>query len=182
MKKISYIFLVMLSMTLTSCSGEFWQGFAEGGLALLGSAAYMPSTSSMGSGNMNYLLDPNYAIAQTKQNMHNEWYQATGGGKTMSYDQYWAAKAQYESSANTSQTKSSSSTSSSYSSSKSSSASSSRHTCSLCNGTGRIVRDFHSATYGYDSKVYCNECKSYYMKSTGHRHISCTQCHGKGYF
>ena len=182
MKKISYLFLAMASMMLSSCSGEFWQGFAEGGLALLSSTAYMPSTPSMGTGNMNYLLDPNYAIAQTKQNMHNEWYQATGGGKTMSYDQYWAAKAQVEMSANASQTKNSSSSSSSSSSSRSSSVSSSRHTCPLCKGTGKIIRDFHSATYGLDSKVYCNECKSYYMKSTGHRHITCTQCHGKGYF
>jgi len=35
MKKISYIFLVVLSMTLTSCSGEFWQGVALGGASFL---------------------------------------------------------------------------------------------------------------------------------------------------
>ncbi len=109
MKKLSYIFLVAVSMMLTSCSGEFWQGFAEGGLALLSTAAYMPSAPSMGSGSMDYLLDPNYAIAQTKQNMHNEWYQATGGGQTMSYDEYWATKAQIEMNAKAAQTGSSSS-------------------------------------------------------------------------
>ena len=182
MKKISYLFLAMASMMLSSCSGEFWQGMAEGGLALLSAAAYMPSSSSMGSGSMDYLLDPSYAIAQTKQNMHNEWYQATGGGKTMSYDQYWATKAQIEMSANTSQTKSSSSTSNS-SSRKSSSSSSSRHTCPLCKGSGRISHDSYPATYGtQDYKVYCNECKRNYMKSTGHSHVTCSQCHGKGYF
>ena len=183
MKKLSYIFLVAVSMMLTSCSGEFWQGFAEGGLALLSTAAYMPSAPSMGSGSMDYLLDPNYAIAQTKQNMHNEWYQATGGGQTMSYDEYWATKAQIEMNAKAAQTGSNSSTYTSSSSSSSTSASSSQHSCSLCNGTGKIVRDFYPATYGtQDYKVYCNECKRSYMKSTGHSHISCSQCYGKGYF
>ena len=181
MKKLSYLFLAIVSMMMSSCSGEFWQGFAEGGLALLSSAAYMPSTPSMGSGNMDYLLDPNYAIAQTKQNMHNEWYQATGGGKTMSYDQYWATKAQIEMNAKTASSSSSSSTSSS--SSKKTSVSSSRHECSLCHGSGRISHDCYPATFGtQDYEVYCKECKRNYLKSTGHGHITCTQCHGKGYF
>lgn len=183
MKKISYLFLAMASMMLSSCSGEFWQGMAEGGLALLSAAAYMPSSSSMGSGSMDYLLDPNYAIAQTKQNMHNEWYQATGGGQTMSYDEYWAAKAQMEMNAKASQSTSSSSTYTSSSSSRNSSSGSSRHTCPLCNGSGRISHDCYPATFGtQDYQVYCKECKRNYLKSTGHSHITCTQCHGKGYF
>ena len=179
MKKLSYIILAMASMILTSCSGEFWQGFAEGGLALLTSAAYMPSTPSAGSGSLDYLLDPNYAIAQAKQEMYNEWYQATGGGKTMSYDQYLTARAQAASQASSGST---SSTSSSSSSRKKASASSSLHECSLCNGSGMIIRESHVATFGLDSKKYCSTCDQTFMASTGHMHVSCSQCHGKGYF
>lgn len=181
MKKLSYIFLVAVSMMLTSCSGEFWHGFAEGGLALLSTAAYMPSAPSMGSGSMDYLLDPNYAIAQTKQNMHNEWYQATGGGQTMSYDQYLTARAQAASQASSGSTSSTSSSSSS-SSRKKASASSSLHECSLCNGSGMIIHESHVATFGLDSKKYCSTCDQTFLASTGHMHVTCSQCHGKGYF
>ena len=75
----------------------------------------------------------------------------------------------------------SSSTSSSTSSSSSSS-SSSRHECSLCNGSGMIIRESHVATFGLDSKKYCSTCGESYMASTGHSHVTCSQCHGKGYF
>lgn len=56
-----------------------------------------------------------------------------------------------------------------------------RSECSLCHGKGRIVRDSPVPVYGNDSRVRCNECGGYFMASTGHSHITCTQCHGKGY-
>ncbi len=60
---------------------------------------------------------------------------------------------------------------------------STRHTCSMCNGKRRIVKDFFQSLYGAnDYKVKCNECGGYFMRSTGHTHITCPQCHGKGYF
>lgn len=60
--------------------------------------------------------------------------------------------------------------------------SSSRHTCSLCHGSGTIVRESSVATYGNDSRVKCGTCGKYYWRSSGHSHITCTQCHGKGYY
>ena len=58
-----------------------------------------------------------------------------------------------------------------------------KHTCSLCNGQRRIVKDTNPALYGQsDYRVKCNECGGYFMCSTGHTHITCPQCHGKGYF
>ena len=62
------------------------------------------------------------------------------------------------------------------------SSSTSRRQCSLCHGTGRIVHENYTATYGYDRKMRCNECGKDYWASSGHSHITCTQCHGKGYF
>lgn len=57
-----------------------------------------------------------------------------------------------------------------------------RKTCPLCHGKKRIVRESGVATYGNNSKVRCSECGGYFWRSTGHSHITCTQCHGKGYF
>lgn len=54
--------------------------------------------------------------------------------------------------------------------------------CSLCHGQGRIVKDTYPALYGTeDYQVRCNECGGYFMRSTGHTHITCPQCHGRGY-
>ena len=58
-----------------------------------------------------------------------------------------------------------------------------RRECSLCHGKGRIVRDFPPPTYGTkDSRVRCNECGGYFWQSTGHSHVTCPTCHGRGYF
>ncbi len=58
-----------------------------------------------------------------------------------------------------------------------------KHTCSLCNGQRRIVKDTYPPLYGQSNyQVKCNECGGYFMRSTGHIHITCPQCHGKGYF
>ena len=58
-----------------------------------------------------------------------------------------------------------------------------KHTCSLCNGLRRIVKDTYPSLYGQSNyQVKCNECGGYFMRSTGHTHITCPQCHGKGYF
>ena len=58
-----------------------------------------------------------------------------------------------------------------------------KHTCNLCHGKKRIVKDIYPALYGTkDYHVKCDECGGYFLRSTGHTHIICPQCHGKGYF
>lgn len=58
-----------------------------------------------------------------------------------------------------------------------------KHTCPLCNGKKRIVKDTHPAMFGTENyKVRCDECGGYFLRSTGHTHVTCPQCHGKGYF
>lgn len=58
-----------------------------------------------------------------------------------------------------------------------------KHTCPLCHGAKRIVRDTYTPLYGTeDYRVRCSECGEYFMRSTGHTHITCPQCHGRGYF
>lgn len=58
-----------------------------------------------------------------------------------------------------------------------------KRTCPLCHGKRRIVRNLNISLYGQnDYQVKCQECEEYFMRSTGHTHIMCPQCHGKGYF
>lgn len=57
-----------------------------------------------------------------------------------------------------------------------------RHDCPLCHGRGTIVRTSTIATYGKDTQRYCSTCGRSYWASSGHSHVTCSQCHGKGYF
>ena len=57
-----------------------------------------------------------------------------------------------------------------------------RHTCPLCHGNKTIVRESGVPTYGMGDRRYCSTCGKTYWASSGHSHIPCTQCHGKGYF
>lgn len=58
-----------------------------------------------------------------------------------------------------------------------------RHTCPLCNGTGKWERNDGSIPLygGTNYKVRCNECGLEHYRSTNHRHVTCPQCHGRGY-
>lgn len=76
--------------------------------------------------------------------------------------------------------------SSSYTTTSSSSSSGSSSTpavkttsrCSVCSGTGTIVK--YVSNYGHSEKKYCNICNKTVM--TGHYHATCTTCRGKGYY
>ena len=58
-----------------------------------------------------------------------------------------------------------------------------RHTCPRCNGNKRIAIETHPPMFGQeDYKERCSECGGYYLHSWGHTHVTCPQCHGKGYF
>jgi len=63
-----------------------------------------------------------------------------------------------------------------------SSSSSSKRACSMCKGTGRMVKESSVATFGLDEKVKCNECGGTFWRSTGHVHVTCSVCHGNGFF
>lgn len=58
-----------------------------------------------------------------------------------------------------------------------------KHECPLCHGEKWIVHNSYAPLYGQaDYKVRCDRCGREFMKSTGHQHILCTQCHGLGYY
>lgn len=58
-----------------------------------------------------------------------------------------------------------------------------RHTCSFCKGTGKWERNDGSIPLygGTNYKVKCQECGYEHYRSTNHRHVTCPQCHGRGY-
>lgn len=91
----------------------------------------------------------------------------------------------YQGSAAPSSASYSSGSSSSSSSSSSGSSSPTRHTCSRCNGTGKIVvENSHNGGYGLEKRMKtCGECgKTYDSSAMGHRHDRCNSCHGQGYY
>lgn len=59
-----------------------------------------------------------------------------------------------------------------------------KHTCSLCNGKKRIPHEANAPQFGLDNnyKITCQECGQQFPRSWGHSHITCPQCHGRGYF
>lgn len=58
-----------------------------------------------------------------------------------------------------------------------------RHTCPRCNGNKRVELNTYPAMYGQqDYQKTCHECNRSFPASWGHTHVSCPQCHGRGYF
>lgn len=54
------------------------------------------------------------------------------------------------------------------------------HECGLCHGKRTIVRESSVSTYGKDTQWYCNQCGRNVWRSSGHSHVTCSQCSGQG--
>ena len=76
------------------------------------------------------------------------------------------------------------STSATTSTTTSTSSSGSSTQCLMCHGTGRMEYNSNPSSYGVnnDYKITCPECGKQVLKSSGHTHITCKSCHGKGYY
>ena len=199
---------VVAVTALCSCDAQsgYVLGQAAGSLVgnLLGvpTAGYWPQTAyvpAATAGNIDALLDPNLAIAQTMQQVAAQEMQdyqiAKGINPKLTLQEYRKQKREAEMQlalVNAYAEQYGSTTAVGYDATSvgitsaptaSTSAPTVDHTCSLCNGSGRYQKDFNPSTFGtMDYKVRCNECGGYFMKSTGHSHIPCPQCHGKGHW
>lgn len=203
--------LAAVGMALTSC-GSFGEGMLMGlanATSSMGgygytptssytpTTSYVPTTTSASSGNLDYLLDPRYAIAQVQAQEEAEYQQAAAGfaqmGKTLTRQEYMAMKGaaiqQMNSSGGSGSsggTSYSSHSGSSSSSRSSSSGSSVREHCTMshvhdymhCNGTGRCQRCNGRGRYTdsmFGQTVTHDPCN--YCHGTG----KCPSCHGTGY-
>ena len=170
------------------------------GTAILGAIAgaaqpqYRPSMPGTYTGNMDYLLDPRYAMMQTQQKFDQINYETQQAAKQAAnyinnqlQTPMWipdpsTVPMTYVGGTADGIGESPSTISGSNTTSKESSTINTRRMCSLCNGTGKIVKHLSPPMFGtQDYKVRCNECGEYWLKSSGHTHLPCTLCHGKKY-
>lgn len=188
--KLSIIICIVF-VVLTSC-GSFGEGVLMG-LSSMGSySGYSSGYSSVGytstSGNMDYLLNPNYAVQQVLSAEDQEYhtfakYNKKSDGSNYTKNEWITMKGQA-----IQNSKSSSSQSSRYNSSGSSSSSTSSSTkrcrktsatdiahcegtgvCQKCNGKGRYYDTSFGSGRWVDPCGICN--------GTG----KCSSCNGKGY-
>ena len=158
-KVFTAVISIVLVAALSSCNSSFLQGMAAGLSGLGGYPSY--SSGSVGTG------VPAYTGGATSTMP----FPAT----SFTFD---SPPSGYVAPAYSAGTSNFSTSSSTYSGS--SGTSSSGGSCPLCHGSGRIVKDFNVSTFGNDGKEQCAECGQWFMRSTGHRHVTCTQCHGTG--
>lgn len=200
--------LAAVGLALTSC-GSFGEGMlmglanatsSMGGYGYMPTSSYtptssyVPTTTSASSGNLDYLLDPRYAIAQVQAQEEAEYQQAAAGfaqmGKTLTRQEYMAMKGaaiqQMNSSGGSGSSGGTSYSSHSSSSTYSSGGSSVREHCTRtgvhdyghCNGSGRCQRcngKGHYTDSMFGQNVVHNPCN--YCNGTG----KCRGCGGTGY-
>lgn len=129
---------------------------------------------------LDYLLDPRYTIMQVQQQNWNEYLQTTNGGQTMTYEEWYALKAQawaesqkFEN-GNSISTNSSSNTKTEQSKTSSSSSGS---RCRLCLGTGKCQTCngkgwYYDNAFGLSRDYICPNCPNHNGK--------CNFCNGTG--
>ena len=179
---------------------NMWAGIATVAVSAAATAAVVSSSNSNGSRyvapsaningfhrntNMDYLLDPRYAMMQVQQEElaeYQQYKQLTGQDITL--EQYRMLKAMSASQNSSSDSNSQYYETSSYSDTSISYGSSvTRKECPACKGNRTIVRNDGSIS-SYGSGGYmkkCPTCGAEYWSTTFHRHENCNVCHGKGY-
>ncbi|MBR1516716.1 MAG: hypothetical protein IJ620_01030 [Bacteroidales bacterium] len=197
MKLSIYSLFFIVCFCFSSCAALL-EGMAT--TMMSGYGVYGGYTPMYSTGNMDYLLDPRYTMMQmqqheTQMNALNqqlinktirdvnaqeqaEYQQAKKYNPNLTLEQFRAMKA----AALQPQNGTSTTGASTHSSSSTSPGTSSSLKCSRCNGSGRMPYDTYPSTFGQsDYKVTCSECGQQFLKSRGHNHVTCTECHGKGY-
>ena len=175
-----------MAISMLSC-GSFGEGLLAGMAGYGGTGFYGGgySSSGYGGGNMNYLLDPAYAMAQVSNKQEQNYqefskYNKKADGSSYTRNEYNAmiAQAAYQSS--------SSSSSSSYSSSYSSSSSSSYSGSSSSSSSSRTCQKQSATDIAHcNGNRICSKCngkKKYSDTSFGISHWvdPCVNCNGTG--
>lgn len=179
------VFVFMFS----SCSSSFWEGLATG----MSGLGYYP-TYSAGGNNMNYLLDPSYAMAQTiqqQQQVNNFFVETTTAtmkqvkreeeeyinnwilnfknnyGRNPTEQEINDARSQYY------QIKNNSYEGNRFSRKTTSTTTSRDKDCPLCNGMKKCITCF-------GEKIYLNPLTNKYIDCPNCTDGWCSRCHGSG--
>ena len=179
--------IAMVTMvTMTSCSGSFWEGMAAGMGSMggygVGGYQVMPG-GFVRNTSMDYLLDPRYAMQQVQNQEQQEYQAAKRFRPNLTLDQFRIEKGQAlqmmknSGSSSSSSIASSSSTSSSRSSNTYTSTSSRGKMCHLCAGSGTCKtcsgRGYYYNPFDLSKTVICPNCPNHNGK--------CSSCSGTGY-
>jgi len=201
MKKI--LVYVTTAIMLCSCNSEMWQGVIAGIGAAASGMSYTPySSPSNRSGNMDYLLNPSFAVYQAQQQKAQEeatsralmnislqqaydqeqaeYLEAKKHRPNLTLDQWrqeMGAAIQY----GIQQERSVQTNSNVITTNPSSNYTVSPHDCSYCHGKGKIIYENSVAGLGMSSdhiQKRCNICGASYTDV--HKHINCGHCGGTG--
>lgn len=199
---------VIAGVSLCSCDSAFMAGMLDG-MAMAASGygtgtGYYPAvvtpTAAASGGNLDYLLDPNYAIMQVQQ--QNAQYNATFNAlmnqtvqqvkqeeadfKNNYRQQYYAYSGQYPDEEQVNRAyydylaaknggTSSSTGAPTVSTSSEGTATYTTVACGTCGGTGTIVKN-DVPTFGSTATKHCSLCNK--TVSLDHYHVTCPTCHG----
>jgi len=168
---LNLLALFCLATTTTSCTalgGDFWtalsQSYQANGNTLFSSYRRTAAAQQTNQSTLLNTIKPGNGYSNTNVGLHSI---KVGSVPAPSYSQTY----------NDTYTTQPSTTTSSSSTTKV------KHTCTTCNGTGRVKRNVPSTSFGIDtSKERCPECGEMMARSGGHTHTICTSCNGKGYW
>ena len=126
--------------------------------------------------NLDYLLDPRYAMMQVNMQNWNEYLQMTNGGQTMTYEEWYAIKAQTWAESQKIENEDNSISTNSSSNSSNSTITNGKM-CRLCVGLGRCKtcagRGWYNNPLDLRKEVLCPNCHNHDGK--------CSSCGGTGY-
>ena len=136
-----------------------------------GSSSSYAANSYKRDKSLDYLLDPNYTMQQVQLENWREYMAMTDGGRTMSYEQWYALKAQSMSNSNSGESSGGHSSGSSSSSNNSYS-----KDCRLCYGSGDCRtcegRGYYFNSLNLSQRLPCPNCYQHNGK--------CSSCGGTG--
>ena len=137
---------------------------------------YTTTTCGQTNQNLDYLLDPTYAMDQVQQQYWNEYLQYTNGGQTMSYEEFMNIRTSvYMEMQNSNTTNNHTTTTNDYDD-LTPEPTPTKKTCGRCGGKGTIIE--YAANFGINTNPWCEKCGK--NVTSGHYHQTCPQCKGNG--
>ena len=137
---------------------------------------YTTTTCGQTNQNLDYLLDPTYAMDQVQQQYWNEYLQYTNGGQTMSYEEFMNIRTSVYMEMQNSNTTNNHTITTNDNDDLTPEPTPTKKTCGRCGGKGTIIE--YAANLGINTNPWCEKCGK--NVTSGHYHQTCPQCKGNG--